>query len=507
MSKQPPKHLASLIPLHEGDAAPLYRQMYIGLRRAILSGQLPPGTRLMASRALARELGVSRTTVLQAYEQLLAEGYLEGRLGAGTWVAAGLPEERHPTPPHRPGSAPPSPPAPSLSARGAFLLRAARADVAPFEPAVPGVRTFRVGLPALEAFPHEVWGRLMGRCFRAEWASLLAPQSARGYQPLREAVAAYLGVARGVRCTAEQVIIVAGSQQGLDLIAQVLLNPGDAAWIEDPGYLNARTALLGAGARLIPVPVDAEGFDLAAGLARCSDARLAYITPSHQFPLGMTMSVSRRLALLEWASRAGGWVIEDDYDSEFRYVGHPLASLQSLDEQGRVLYLGTFSKVLSPALRLGYLVVPPALVEAFTAARMNADGYAPAMEQAVLAEFMAQGHFARHLRRMRRIYAERQAALLTETSRVLGDMLHVTPDATGLHLVGWLPAGTDDQALARRLAAANVVAFPLSLFHLAEAPRPALLLGYAAASPAEIHAGIQQLANVYRSFLQTPRAR
>ncbi len=502
MVKRTPASLSSLIPLRYGDAAPLYQQIYNGLRQAILSGQLLPGTRIPASRVLARELKISRTTVIQAYQQLLAEGYLGGRPGSGTFVAQGLPEEGITSFKRSPGAQEREQRAiPLLSERGNVLLEAAQATTPFFVTGPQAGSAFRVGLPALDAFPHELWGRLLSRRFRSSWLELLAPHEPGGYQPLREAIAAHLGTTRGVRCTAEQVIIVAGSQQGLDLIARVLLNPGDAVWVEDPGYLGARTALLGVDARPIPVPVDQEGFDLAAGLARCAEARLAYITPSHQFPLGMTMSVSRRLALLEWARRANGWIVEDDYDSEFRYVGRPLSALQGLDEHGRVLYLGTFSKVLSPALRLGYLVARPDLVEPLLAARANADMHSPMLEQAVLADFMAQGHFARHLRRMRHLYAARQAAMLAEARQALAGLIELSADETGLHLVGWLPDGLDDRLLARRAADVGVVAYPLSLFQQETAARKAVLLGYAAVSVPEIRDGVRKLASVCRAML------
>jgi len=317
-----------------------------------------------------------------------------------------------------------------------------------------------------------------------------------GYRPLREAIAAYLGMARGVHCTAEQVIVVSGSQQGIGLSAQVLLDPGDAVWVEEPGYFGAKGALLGAGARLVPVPVDPEGMDLVAGKARCPTARLACVTPSHQFPLGMTMSLPRRLALLAWARETGAWILEDDYDSEYRYVGKPLTALQGLDRAGRVIYVGTFSKVLFPALRLGYVVVPRDLVEAFLATRLFLDMHPPWLEQVVLAEFMAAGHFARHIRRMRTLYAERQAALV-EAARQLSGALDVRPAGAGMHLLGWLPAGSDDQAIAQLAARHQVSTRPLSRFFLEPLAQRALLLGYAAVPIPAIQEGVRRLATAF----------
>ena len=501
MSARDAARLTSFIPLHRGEhgeAAPLHRQIYDGVRRAILSNQLLPGTRLPASRALANELGISRTTVLQAYQQLLAEGYLAGRPGSGTFVA------------HRDGARGQSTgqrddqrqEALHLSERGGRWLAGARAT-APYFPTEPQAgRAFRLGLPALDAFPHEVWGRLLGRRYRSSSHELLAHQQPDGYLPLREAIAAYLGTSRGVRCTAEQVIVVAGSQQALDLAARALLDPGETAWMEDPGYLGARTALLGAGAHIVPVPVRDGAFDLAEAQARSDDARLVYITPSHQFPLGGTMNLARRLELLAWAHQAQAWILEDDYDSEFRYAGRPLAALQGLDEHGRVLYLGTFSKVLSPSLRMGYLVAPPPLVEPFLAARANADVHPPPLEQAVLADFIVQGHFARHVRRMRRLYAERQAALLEEAERHLAGMIRLEPDETGLHLVGWLADGLDERALARRATEEEgIFCYPLSLFDIEPYPRGAVLLGFGAVDASEIGEGVRRLAGVCRRLL------
>ncbi len=487
--------LASLA-VDASSSAPLYRQLYEGLRRAILAGQLRPGVRLPSTRALAGELNLSRNTVMSAYLQLFAEGYLEGKVGAGTYVARSLPDEMLQAQ-AAPSGAQPRKTQSRLSERGRLLvgipINLSRGQGGP--------RAFRPGTPALDAFPFDLWRQLLARCWQYPPQELLGYGASAGYPPLREAIAAYLGAARAVRCTPEQVIVVAGSQQGLDIAARLLLDPGDAAWLENPGYPGARAALLAAGARLVSVPVDNEGLDVAAGMARCPDARFAYVSPSHQFPLGMTMSLKRRLALLEWANRVGAWVLEDDYDSEYRYVGRPLAALQGLDTAQRVIYLGTFSKVLFPALRLGYLVVPPDLVEAFTAARMLADRHSPSMDQAVLAEFLAQGHFARHLRRMRVLYAERQAALVQAAQRELSGLLEVCPAESGMHLVGWLPAGVDDTLAARRAKKYDVEVVPLSSYSQELLERGGLALGYAGVDASEIAAGARRLAKALRTLI------
>jgi GntR family transcriptional regulator/MocR family aminotransferase len=341
--------------------------------------------------------------------------------------------------------------------------------------------------------------RLLARRWRNPPRELLGYSPSEGYRPLREAIASYLGQARAVLCEAGQVIIVAGAQQALDLVARLILNPNDAAWIEDPGYLGTRAAFVGAGARLVPVPVDEEGLDVTAGAAHAPAARLAYVSPSHQYPLGVTMSLARRLALLEWASRSGAWVIEDDYDSEYRYAGRPLAALQGLDKDGRVIYLGTFSKVLFPSLRIGYIVVPPDLVDAFAAARGVLSRFTPSMDQAVLADFINDGHFARHIRRMRTLYAERQAVLVEAARRELDGLLEVNPHEAGIHLVGWLADGADDREASKAASEAGVDAQALSSFSIKHRSRGGLLLGYAGYDERQIRVGVRKLATALRA--------
>ncbi len=319
-----------------------------------------------------------------------------------------------------------------------------------------------------------------------------------GYAPLREAIAEYVRLARGARCLTEQVIVTSGSQQGVDLAARVLLDPGDAVWMEDPGYVGARTALHVAGARLIPVPVDAEGLVVQRGEQLAPGARLVYVSPSHQFPLGVTMSAARRLALLRWASRAGAWILEDDYDSEFRYEARPLAALQGMDEDGRVIYVGTFSKTLFPALRLGYLIVPLELVDVFRSARAVSDRQSPTMDQVVLADFLVGGHFARHVRRMRRLYAERQEVLVDAVRRHLGQRLQVNPSAAGMHLLGWLEPGVDDEVASARAATRGIEAAPLSRYGIERPGRGGLLLGWAGYSAEAIRDGVVKLGEALR---------
>ncbi len=487
----------SLSAVDRRSAVPLHRQIYHDVREAILARRFTPGMRLPSSRELAAELGVSRNTIVSAFEQLLAEGYVEARTGAGTHVAFALPAELLGGKP--PPLEPPSngiPRVAALSRRGTLLARTPMSCT----PGEDRPRAFQVGMPAVDAFPFRTWRQLMSRRWRQLPRSLLCYGDPAGYAPLREAVADYLRASRAVRCRTEQVIIVAGSQQALELCATVLLDPGDAAWIENPGYPGARGALLGGGARLVPVPVDEEGIDVAAGTAACPEARLAYVSPSHQYPLGVVMSLSRRLALLKWAEQADAWVVEDDYDSEFRYRARPLSALQGLDRHGRVIYVGTFSKVLFPSLRLGYLVVPPDLVEPFVAASVHAAHHAPTFSQCVLADFIVAGHFTRHIRRMRALYAERQTALLDAASRSLRGLLDVRPAEGGMHVLGWLPRGVDDRLAFRAAAAAGVTAPPLSFYCLDTPSRGGLLLGYTGIEVKEIREGVRRLTGALRGI-------
>ena len=486
MPKRAATDPATGIVLDRAGRLPMHRQLSQRLREAILAGQFPPGTRLPSTRTLASELGVSRTTALAAYEQLRDEGYLDGRVGAGSTTVADLagppPAPRTPAAPAAPLPTPhgtgPDAARPVLSARGAAVA-ASRWRLRPqTDSGRERPRAFPLGLPALDAFPRQLWTRVLTRRARRSLGDLLGYQDPAGYRPLREAIAAYLGLARGVRCDPNQVLVVSGAQAGIDLAARLLLDPGDKVWVEDPGYYGARGALTGAGARLVPVPVDADGLDLGAARRRQPDARLVYVTPSHQFPVGMTMSLARRLDLLAWAESAGGYVLEDDYDSEYRYVGRPLPALQGLDRADRVVYL----------------VVPDGLVDAFTAAQRFGEVHVPALEQAALADFIADGHLGRHVRRMRALYAIRGRALVRAIRRQAPDALEVRSAHAGLHLVAWLPPGADDRAAAERAAAAGVEAQALSDHALERPGRGGLLLGYAAVPEPEIDRATARLA-------------
>lgn len=463
---------------------PLFQQIYRTIRDVILDGLLEPGTRLPSTRTLARDLAVSRTTAEEAFAQLQVEGFVERRVGSGTYVAA-IERALMPRPSSR-GSAVSGPR--RISSRAA----AARRHASFPEPAP--VRPFSSANPALDAFPLDTWRGIVTRCLRRTGATDLGSGDPAGYGPLREAVAGYLTTSRGVVCSPRQVVVLTSSQQALDLAAALLLDPGDAAWLEEPGYPGARAALLAHDARVVPVPVDDDGLDVSEGVRRAPEARLVYVTPSHQYPLGTTLRLERRLALLDWARRQGAWIVEDDYDSEFRYKGRSLAAIQGIDEDARVLYVGTFSKSLFPALRLAYAVLPEDLVEPFVTARGSIDGFPPTLTQRAVADFFADGHFGVHLRRMRELYRERRDALVEAAGRWLDGTVRLGPTEAGLHAVLHLPPGADDRAVAARAARHGVEALPLSIFRHDGPSGPGLFLGYGALPPEQIEAGIRALA-------------
>jgi GntR family transcriptional regulator / MocR family aminotransferase len=489
------------IVLDQNALAPLYKQLYERLRGFILTGQLETGARLPSTRALASELGVSRNTTALAYEQLLLEGYIESRVGDGTRVARLQPDLAF----RAPGNSEDRATTAHTGVSPVVLARRVQSLVdtpSPGEGEINQTRTpsslFRIGHPDVTCFPYETWARLLARHARHSLRAVSLYQHTQGYAPLREAIAAHIGITRGVHCSPEQIILTAGAQGALDLATRVLLDPGDQAWVEDPGYQGARGTLLAAGARLIAVPVDQEGIDVEAGRQLCRDARLAIVTPSHQFPTGVTMSLSRRLALLEWGREAQAWIVEDDYDSEYRFSGRPLEALQGLDRARRVVYVGTFSKVLFPALRLGYLVVPAELLKGFIAVRSFIDVHPPILEHMALTDFIVEGHYVRHLRKMRLLYLERRNALVDALTRELGDILEVSVTEAGLHLVAWLPSGMSARVAVHRAEAAGLYIQPIAQSNLRPLKRDGLQFGFATASPQELRAGVKTLALALR---------
>jgi GntR family transcriptional regulator/MocR family aminotransferase len=478
--------------LDEHSSSPIYRQLYDWFRLAILDGRLRPGERVPSTRSLAAELKISRIPVLSAYEQLLAEGYLQTFVGAGTFVARSIPED-------------------VFRPVGQALRRAGRqnrprrisrhVETAMLVPQFPDTRTlgaFRTCLPALDQFPISIWSSLLARHSRDSSAELMGYGDPMGYEPFRKAIAEYLGAARSLRCEASQVMVVAGSQQGLQISSRVLLDAHNQVWMEEPGYPRARQTLVLEGAIPVPVPVDHEGLDVEEGLRRYPDARAAYITPSHQYPTGVTMSAARRMMLLDWAARTGSWIIEDDYDSEYRFTSRPIASLQGLDLEDRVIYIGTLSKVLFPALRLGYLVVPKDLLGAFRAARGATDIFPTTLFQAALTDFIREGHFARHIRRMRMLYKQRCETLAETIRAKMGAQLEIISADGGMHLAGLLPPGVDDMAVSRKAAGIGLCANPLSTCYLERPPRGGLILGYGATDTDQIKEGVRRLATIVR---------
>jgi GntR family transcriptional regulator / MocR family aminotransferase len=448
---QPPQVFA----LDRRAPVPVHRQIYQWVRDAVASGTLRAGERLPSARGLAARLGVARGTVDAAYALLIGEGYVVTRGPAGSIISPHLAAAA------LPGRAP-RPQQPRS-------IEAARSSTVPL---------FRLGVPALDAFPRKLWCRRAAHEARQLTQSAMSYPDPAGHQPLREAIAAYLAVSRGIVCAPEQVIVTAGYQGSLTLIARLLLRPGDRVWLEDPGYFMSRQALVLAGADIVAIGVDADGLRVAEGEALAPGARLAVVTPSHQSPLGMTLSLPRRLALLASASAAGSWIVEDDYDSEYRYSGPPSPALKSLDAHDRVLYAGSFSKVLMPGLRLGYLVVPEAQIAAFTDASRLSDGGQPVLPQSVVARFMAEGHFARHIRRMRALYAQRRAALAAALGAEFGEQLGIELQAGGMHLIARLASGADDVALSASANAAGMAVEPLSPAAVAHPGGPGLVLGF-----------------------------
>lgn len=467
----------------------LYRWFYEELRSAILSGRLPSGARLPATRDLAQQYGLSRPTIVAAFDQLRSEGYVEGRVGSGTYVSQTLPEQllqvKAQTSRKRPRR---------HAIRFSEYARRLRTGI---RPGIRPVRAFRANLPALDKFPMHLWAQIASRRLRRASTNLLAGGEALGYRPLRDAVAAYLNTSRGVKCSPEQVLIISGVQEALDRAAHLLLNGGDSVWMEDPGYPGAANAFRAVGAKLCPVPVDAEGLILNQGVKRWPTPRLVYVTPSHQFPLGMTMSLPRRLALLEWARRSRAIIFEDDYDSEYRYSGRPIPALQGLDQAGVVIFAGSFSDVLFPSLRLGYLVVPDDMVEVFAAAESVSTHHPPLLEQAILTDFIVEGHFARHIRRMRELYAERLDVFLKGVREHLAEDLDVSDVEAGLRTVGWLRKGLSADAVAKAAAEHDVEVVSLSRYAYGSFKRQGLVLGFASVDARELRRGIEELEAVF----------
>jgi GntR family transcriptional regulator/MocR family aminotransferase len=457
----------------------LTQWLYEELRRAILDGRLRRGASVPTTRSLASEYGISRRIVVDVFERLRDEGYLQARVGSGTRVSENVPEDF------------------LVAASSGSRKKRGSVAVENLAPrALHGwpMRPFRAFEPALTEFPVDLWARLSGRCLRRMTKAGLAGGDPAGLLGLREAIAEYLGSSRGVDCSADDIIITSGAQQGLDVLARVLLRPDDKVWMEDPGYIDAAEIFQLTGAKIVPVPVDEHGLDPNAGRAKCPRPKAVYLTPAHQFPLGVTLRLDRRLDLLQWARRERVLIIEDDYDSEFRYSGQPIPAIKGLAGSEQVFLMGTFSKCLFPALRLGYLVVPDRFREAVLKLRRQIERYPAGLPQIVLASFMTQGHFARHLRKMRGLYAERLAALRHEVKSRLDGVLEIPDIEAGLNTPAYLLNTLTSSAAAERARRRNLEVWPLDRYAFARRDIRGLLLGFAALNERQIRKGVAELA-------------
>ncbi|MFN7925192.1 MAG: PLP-dependent aminotransferase family protein [Bryobacteraceae bacterium] len=467
--RKPRNSHADVALAHRPPGLTITRWLYDELRGAILAGRFERGAAIAPTRDLASQHGISRRIVVNVFDQLRDEGYLEAHVGRGTVVSASIPEDylSRTSATSKPSEAPPKP---------------------------HPVRPFRATIPALTEFPADLWARLSARETRRASVSLLAGNDPAGFWPLREAIRDYLGASRGVTCHAGQIVITSGAQQGVDIIARATIRPGDSVWIEDPGYKDAAEAFRLAGAKVVPVPVDEHGIVPDAGRARCPKPRAIYLTPAHQFPLGVTLRLDRRLDLLQWAQNNRVLIFEDDYDSEFRYFGKPIPAMRGLGAPDRVFLLGTFNKSLFPAVRLGYVVVPEEWVDPVLRLRDAVDRYPPALPQATLAAFLTEGHFTKHLRRMRELYGDRLTALRSNVSRYLGGVLELPQIEAGINIPAFLRNRLTSQQAGDRATRNNIEVWALDRFTFQQPDPSGLVLGFAAFSEREIRKGVVELA-------------
>jgi GntR family transcriptional regulator / MocR family aminotransferase len=484
--------------LTRANGTPLFRQLYLQLRSAILSRRLRPGTKLPSTRELASQLGVSRSAAVAAYEQLLAEGYTSGRHGSGTYISSDLPEQIG---------------ADAQRRKKPAAIKSSVAQTKPFGDFVDVTvqsdeRPFNLGRTLVDARTVELWRKLNARMSRSLGPSHLGYSDPRGTIELRKTICDYLQAARAVRCDPEQIVVTTGTQHAIDIVIRILSIPGKEVWIEDPGYPLTRQALLAAGAAIRAIPVDGQGLDVGAGIKSAPNARAVFVTPSHQFPTGVVLSMARRLELLAWARQKNAWIVEDDYASEFRYGGRPLASLQGLDEGERVIYIGTLNKALFPGLRIGYAVVPRMLLRPFVAARYLMDRQPSTLSQAVVTAFMEEGHFAAHIRRMRLLYRDQRDELVAALKSRLGADLTVNAPDQGMHLVAFTRRGLSDVAIERAGRQHGVIVRAMSRFYVAAAPRSALVLGFSGYPRQTILPAVESLARVVEEQSRSsPRTR
>lgn len=500
----------NLVRLDRRKSTPLTHQLYDSLLMAIQTGQLSAGFRLPSTRELAIQLSVSRTTVINAFEQLVAEGYLTSVVGQGTQVSLRLPEETLKARIQRSDQATPvetskkraptAPPTKNLATSWSeFGETLADIDINTLSFS-QDLKPFRAGVPALDEFPVDVWSRIVRNVWRSVSKQDLSYGDAVGWKPLRQAIASYLRGFRGVRCTDDQVMIVNGTQHAFDIINRLVLAQGDKVLFESPGYLRAKMAFRAAGAQVVHIPVDNHGLDISKAIEDFSDAKVAYVTPSHQEPMGVTMPIERRIQLLEWANQNQAWIVEDDYDSEFRYAHRPIPALQGLDSGDRTIYVGSFSKVLFPSLGMGYVVVPQTMLDGFRKA-LSLVGRPPSkIDQIVLTEFIEEGHFARHLRRMRTVHEARRSALVDMVREHLSHAMQIVGADAGLHCTAILNDKWNDKSVSIQAAERGVVLRPLSAFlesHQQSEFRNGLIFGFACSTPIQIRAAIRKLLPIF----------
>ncbi|EPL5632824.1 PLP-dependent aminotransferase family protein [Proteus mirabilis] len=490
MKQKPTAYFPNLV-LEEGSIS---SQVYYAVRKAILEGVLSPGSRLPSSRTLAEMMSISRNSVIAGFERLIDEGYLFTRRGSGTFVTNTIPDSINsnqlvkttlPTSSlhidNELGTL-----NPNLQKMHAFWQQSQLNTNSRF--------MFHVGVGCIDLFLHELWGRLLGRVWRHSKKELATFNSPTGYTPLKKMICQYAQSTRGLNCQPEQVIIVNGTQQAINLATRVLLQEGDTAWLDDPGYDSARAIFTSYGIKIHPVRSDSDGMDISQAIDQCPQAKLVFTTPSHQFPLGNTLSLSRRIALLEWASSNNMWIFEDDYNSEFRYHTKPIQALQGLDKHQRVIYAGTFSKMMYPGFRLGFLVVPPSLIDSFKVAKYYTDSHSGFLEQATLALFISQGHYARHVRRIRKACYERYLTLTNTIKKYLSHIFRIEPTDSGIHIVCWLQSGYTEEYIVKEGRKIGLAIQPLSRYCIQSYPKQGVLLGYAAHHPSEIEKNIILLA-------------
>ncbi len=495
MNPVPPVFQLSLIQLAPNAKKPLYQQLYEAFQQAILDKKLADGTKLPSHRDLSEAFGVSRNTLVNALDQLVAEGYLITRVGAGTFVTNQLPEVSIQTPETRKGMKKERSHRRGLSRFGQSLI--SQYNPRWYLPALARHNLFRSALPDKTAFPFKIWDKINRKYLLDQQSAIFDfNPDPRGYGPLRESLANYLRTARAVQCDADQIIIFTGTEQTAYLAARILLESGDTAWVEAPGFPGAARAFAAAGAAVAPIPVDRQGLDFDAAINMAPQAKLAYVTPSHHFPTGSTMSLQRRLELLHWAKNRNSWIIEDDYDSEFRYHGRPLPALQGLDTYGRVIYCGTFNNVLFPGLRLDYAVLPRELIEPMMAARTLLDMHIATLNQAVIADFIQEGHFVRHIRRMRKHYAKRKDALVSALQAQANGLIKIGDSDGGMHICGWLPDHINDEQIHLAAAAEGIQVVPLSRFYQSQPKRMGLVLGFTACKEEDLYAGVAKLLRI-----------